>query len=71
MLSDCDVIVSNSQFDIARWISAVFRTNNTENISPLQLRKNLYNSDPEIMVKIKDVGISLVNGCNENLNNNG
>jgi hypothetical protein len=71
MLSDCDVIVSNSQFDIARWISAVFRTNNTENISPLQLRKNLYNSDPEILVKIKDVGISLVNGCNENLNNNG
>jgi hypothetical protein len=67
MLSDDDIFVSNSQSDMARWISANFKTSNKENISIIQSRNNLYSSDPNDIEKIKEIGFALINGCNEKL----
>jgi hypothetical protein len=67
MLNDDDILVSKSQSDMARWISANFKTTNKENISINQCRNNLYSSDPTDLEKIKEIAIALINGCNEKL----
>ena len=66
-LSDCDIILSKSQTDLARWLSANFRNENTDNISINQARNHLYNKDPFVLEKVKDLAIQLVNVINEKL----
>jgi len=67
ILSECDVIISKSQSDIARWISSSFKTSGQENISIAQSRNHLYNKDPLILEKVKTIAISVVNLVNEKL----
>ncbi len=67
-LSDGDIIVSKSQSEIARWISANFKTVNSESISISQSRNNLYNTDPKTIERVKQVSIEMVNILNERLN---
>jgi len=66
-LSDCDIILSNSQTDLARWICANFKNENSENFSVDQARNHLYNKDPMILERIKDLGIEIMNVINEKL----
>jgi hypothetical protein len=68
ILSECDVIISKSQSEIARWISSSFKTSGQENISIAQSRNHLYNKDPLILEKVKTIAISVVNVVNEKLN---
>lgn len=66
-MSDGDIVVSKSQSEIARWISANFKTSTSESISISQSRNNLYNSDPRTIEKVKQVCIEMVNILNERL----
>lgn len=66
-LSDCDIILSKSQTDLARWLCANFRNEKTDNISINQARNQLYNKDPFVLEKVKDLAIQVVNVINEKL----
>lgn len=66
-LSDCDIIVSKSQSELARWISTNFKNTNTDNISISQLRNHLYNKDPIVLEKVKNLAIEMINVINEKL----
>lgn len=68
-LSDCDIILSKSQTDLARWLCANFRNINTDNISIKQARNHFYNKDPFMLEKVKDIAIQIVNVINEKLAN--
>lgn len=64
-LSDSDIFVSKSQTELARWISANFKTTVQDNISIEQSRNNLYTTDPKTLEKIKSVAIEITNIINE------
>lgn len=65
ILSDGDIIISKSQSELARWISANFKTANCPEISITQMRNNLYNKDPDTLERIRQTLIEMRNILNE------